>query len=149
MLAGILAATMSTVDSTINAICACLHSDIFLTRRKALSFYLKRDTLLVSFLLLVVAIIASKSSEILKLGLTIQSWTAGGMLAFFAVFLWLKKSPTSKQLLLILIAALSGVAFNTLVLKFSWHWNTYWGFGFGILVYLTYDHFYNLNKGRI
>lgn len=138
MLAGILAATMSTVDSTVNAICACLHCDIFTTRKKALHFYVFRDTLFVSLILLVIAILASKSQQILSLGLTVQSWSAGAMLCFFSAFLWFKRSPSPKILFFMLIASISGVAINTFVLKGTWHWNTYWGFGLGSLFYISY-----------
>lgn len=138
MLAGILAATMSTVDSTINAICACLHSDIFPRRKKKLRFYLKRDTIITSLLLLVVAIVASHSTGILKLGLTVQSWTAGPMLAFFTSFLWFKKDSShlniNVKLFIIFIGAILGVGFNTFILKQTWHWNTYWGFTMGMMM---------------
>lgn len=137
MLAGILAATMSTVDSTINAICSCLHSDIFMNRKKSLQFYLKRDTLFASLMLLVVAIIASGSNGVLRLGLTIQSWTAGPMLAFFIGHLFLKMRPSLISSLSTLVFGLLGVAINTLILEWSWHWNTYWGVSLGLIGMLS------------
>lgn len=139
MLAGILAATMSTVDSSINAICACLHSDIFTQRKKSLQFYLKRDTFLASLFLLVVAIIASSSSSVLKLGLTIQSWTAGPMLAFFIGHLYFKIKPNLTSSLSTLIMGLVGVAINTIFLENSWHWNTYWGVTLGLIGMLVFN----------
>lgn len=139
MLAGILAATMSTVDSTINAISACLHTDIFSSRKKPLRFYVKRDTFLVSLGLLSIAFIASQSEEILKLGLTIQSWSAGPMLAFFAIFLIFKKSPSLKELFFVLLFGILGVSINTFLLKQSWYWNTYWGMGLGMIFYFIYQ----------
>ena len=137
MLAGILAATMSTVDSTINALCACLHSDIFHNRKKSLQYYLKRDTIIASLALLIVAIIASSSDGILKLGLTIQSWTAGPMLAFFLGHILLKLKPSLLSSFSTLLFGLVGVSINMLVLDWSWHWNTYWGVAFGLVGMIT------------
>ena len=76
MLAGVIAATMSTLDSTMNAISSCLISDFF----RFIKY--KKFTYLISFLLLtIVALISTESSGILELGLRVASWSAGFLLA--------------------------------------------------------------------
>src|SRR5690606_21894762 len=52
MVAGVLAATMSTLDSTINALCATVYNDIFPHRTKhKMQWYAFTDTLLITALL--------------------------------------------------------------------------------------------------
>src|SRR5690606_11497244 len=78
MVAGVLASTMSTLDSTINALCATLYNDI-LPRRdlRKLTFYAFTDNAFITILLFTIAVIASQNDGLLLLGLKIQSWTAG------------------------------------------------------------------------
>ena len=59
MVAGVLAATMSALDSTINALCATLYNDIL--PKVQGNFHHLRNTGLISVGLLVVALIASQS----------------------------------------------------------------------------------------
>src|SRR5690606_21256897 len=94
MVAGALAATMSTLDSTINALSACFYNDIMIhkdTTLKRMKVFYVRDTFLITVLLVVVAYASSHSDKLLILGLTIASWTGGTALAiFFSKILWKK-----------------------------------------------------------
>lgn len=150
MVAGVLAATMSTLDSTINALSSCFYNDIMPHRRaKNVSYYVKIDTLLITFLLMIVAFIASKSSGLLMLGLKIVSWTAGPLWALF-VFSVIVKDEYKIQLTGPIatgayIFGICGVALNSFVLNWSWHFNTYLGVAFAMVWIFIYKKF-NLKR---
>lgn len=132
MVAGVLAATMSTLDSTINALSSCLYNDIFHHRTKNLAeigrFY-KRDTLLITLGLMIIAFIASTSDGLLLFGLKITSWTAGSLLAMFFATLVFKYAPlTVGNVVICYIFGVAGVALNSLHLQWNWNWNVYFGF---------------------
>jgi SSS family solute:Na+ symporter len=138
MVAGILAATMSTLDSTINALCSCFYNDILPGRKKhSVSFYYKIDTLMITFLLMLVAFLASTSDGLLMLGLKIASWTSGPLLALFAGTKIFKGRfhcrLDFKTVAGAYILGCSSVALNTFVLKWPWHANTYLGFSLAIV----------------
>ncbi|MBT7611414.1 MAG: hypothetical protein HN576_16760 [Bacteriovoracaceae bacterium] len=136
MLAGVLAATMSTLDSTINALSSVLWSDLWPNRDiTKIRSYLRTDTLIISILLLIVAIISSQSEGILILGLKIASWTGGALAAlFFSQLVWpnfLRTEMNSVNVLLTWVFNLSGVALNTFLVNGPWQWNVYYGMIFG------------------
>lgn len=138
MVAGVLAATMSTLDSTINALCATIYNDILPNRTKrSMSAYFLMDNIFITLLLLIVAIVASKNDGLLLLGLKIQSWTAGALLAVFlsrVVFTQVFNYKFSKEAVIgAYIFGLGAVAFNTLVLNADWNWNTYYGCGVALI----------------
>lgn len=131
MVAGVLAATMSTLDSTINALSSCLYNDIF--RHKAVNkvsiekFY-KRDTLIITVILSAIAIIASHSTGLLYLGLKIASWTAGSLLAlFFATVITRHARLTLPNVFGAYFCGLLLVWINT-TLGYNWNFNVYVGF---------------------
>jgi solute:Na+ symporter, SSS family len=132
MVAGVLAATMSTLDSTINALCATVYNDIFPQRNrshiKLLSFL---DTSVITFLLFIIAVLASKNDGLLMLGLKVQSWTAGSLLGLFMSKVVFKKWFQYRLNTMSVIGAYGcgtlGVFINTQVLKWDWNLNVYWG----------------------
>ena len=139
MVAGVLAATMSTLDSTINALSASFYSDIIHHEsddKKAIARFYKRDTLVITFLLMAVAFISSKSDGLLILGLEITSWTAGSLLAlFFASVVWKEQMKVRLDFASVIGAYALGVAavyFNRFVLGWVWQWNVYFGFAFAM-----------------
>lgn len=137
MVAGVLAATMSTLDSTINALCATLYNDILPKVNDAPASQHLRNTSLISFALLFVALIASNSEGMLMLGLKIQSWTGGTLLGLFVATVLLRKhipiqlSPGS--VLCAYGLGTAGVALNVFVLNWNWNLNVYLGFGCSLL----------------
>ncbi len=140
MVAGVLAATMSTLDSTINALSSCFYNDIAhhtTHDRDKISFFYKRDTLVITALLLIVAFVASKSDGLLILGLQITSWTAGSLLAlFFASVIWPAMTLVNldaKSVFGSYILGAIAVYINTSLLEWPWQWNVYWGFGISTL----------------
>lgn len=138
MVAGVLAATMSTLDSTINALCATLFNDILRDRKKlSLTQYFVIDNVVITALLFSVAVVASQNDGLLLLGLKIQSWTAGALLSLFvARVLWTTRFTgpfRASSVVAAYVVGVSGVALNTLVLEGNWNWNTYFGCGFGLL----------------
>jgi solute:Na+ symporter, SSS family len=134
MVAGVLAATMSTLDSTINALCATVYNDILPQRkRRSMGFYFLIDNLMITFLLFIVAFVASKNDGLLMLGLKVQSWTAGALLGIFLIRVVFKKYFQFKFTATTVVGAyafgLGAVALNTIVLDWNWNWNTYFGSG--------------------
>lgn len=129
MVAGVLAATMSTLDSTINALCATLYNDIL--PKVQGNFHHLRNTGLISVGLLVVALIASQSDGMLMLGLKIQSWTGGTLLGIFLLTVifntrqWMRLTVAS-----VVSAYICGtlmVATNVLLVQGNWNFNVYLG----------------------
>lgn len=145
MLAGVLAATMSTLDSTINALSSVLWSEIWPHRNiHKIKQYLKVDTFIISGLLLLVAVLSSQFQGILELGLKVASWSGGALAAlFFSQLVW--PSFTKSRLTGPIVAGcyglnLIGVYTNTFILKWPWQWNVYWGMGLGTLFLLTVSY---------
>lgn len=135
MVAGVLAATMSTLDSTINALSASFYSDVIhheSTDKKLIAKFYKRDTLVITVLLMLVAFVSSKSDKLLILGLEITSWTAGSLLALFFASVLLKKQMRTNLNFSSVIGAyafgLAAVYLNRFGLEWVWQWNVYFGF---------------------
>jgi SSS family solute:Na+ symporter len=144
MVAGVLAATMSVLDSTINALCATSYNDIFPKRDpKKMKFYGLVDSIVIGLLILTIAIIASKSEGLLYLGLKAQSWTGGTLLALFLSKVIFKRkfpymlNPTS--VIGAYVCGMSGVLVNTQVLHWDWNLNVYWGCGMSLIFLKIYS----------
>lgn len=132
MVAGVLAATMSVLDSTINALCATTYNDIFPNRdKKKMEHYGLIDSIVIGLMILAIAIIASRSEGLLYLGLKAQSWTGGTLLALFLSKVIFKKyfqfQLTPGSVIGAYIFGMGGVFINTQVLSWDWNLNVYWG----------------------
>lgn len=150
MLAGVLAATMSTLDSTINALSSCVSNDLF--RRSdpmKIKSGLYKDTIFITILLMGVAFIASHSNQVLLLGLKIQSWTAGGLLALFTSQMILKRPfwgcLNIYNVLIIYTGNIILVGFNTWIIQGPWQLNVYYGMTGGLILGALYEKFYRRN----
>jgi Na+/proline symporter len=133
MVAGVLAATMSVLDSTINALCATMYNDIAPNRyQNKTEFWGIIDSIIMGLAILVIAILASKYDGLLLLGLKAQSWTGGSLLALFVSKVILKKWFHYRLDVMSVVGAyicgMSGVFINTNILKWDWNLNVYWGF---------------------
>lgn len=138
MVAGVVAATMSVLDSTINALCATSYNDIFPNRDpKKMEFWGFIDSIIIGVMILGVAIVASRNDGLLLLGLKAQSWTGGSLLALFATKLIFKKYFAYKLTPTTVICAyavgIAGVYVNTQILGWDWNLNVYWGFIMSII----------------
>jgi SSS family solute:Na+ symporter len=138
MVAAVLAATMSVLDSTINALCATSYNDIFKNRDpKKMEFWGLIDSIIVGILILGVAIAASKNDGLLLLGLKAQSWTGGTLLALFVSKVIFKKAfsyrLTPASVIGAYIFGMSGVFINVKILQWDWNLNVYWGFTLAII----------------
>ncbi len=132
MLAGVLAATMSTLDSTINALSSVLWSEIWPKRDiHQIKRYLRVDTLIISCLLLFVAIVAKESQGVLVLGLKVASWSAGALAAlFFSQLIWPKWTKVPLDGATVTLAYVGNIIFllgYIYGLKGPWQWNVYFG----------------------
>jgi SSS family solute:Na+ symporter len=153
MVAGVMAATMSTLDSTINALCATMYNDI-LPKRKAEN--VKRnsyiDNVIITVLLFVVAVISSKNDGLLLLGLKVQSWTAGSLLGLFLTKIVLKKWFNYALTPISVIGAYAfgtfGVYMNSFVLNWDWNLNVYWGCCLSMIFLKIYSTLRPLQKAK-
>ena len=132
MVAGVLAATMSVLDSTINALCATSYNDIFPNRNpKKMKFYGIVDSIVWGVGILTIAIIASTSEGLLYMGLKAQSWTGGTLLGIFLTKLVFKNffryQLTPSSVIGAYVFGMSGVFVNTQILQWDWNLNVYWG----------------------
>ena len=132
MVAGVMAATMSTLDSSINALCATLYNDILPKRDvKRIKFYSFVDTLFITAGLFSIAVIASQNDGLLMLGLKVQSWTGGSLLGLFLTKVifqkWFQYKLTFSAVLGAYAMGTLGVYLNTQVLNWDWNLNVYWG----------------------
>lgn len=131
MVAGVLAATMSTLDSTINALCATMYNDILPGRSaEKMSFYSLIDTSIITLFLFIIAVLASANDGLLMLGLKVQSWTGGALLGIFLAKVVFKKWYKFRLDTVSVIGAygfgVGGVYLNQL-LQWDWNLNVYWG----------------------
>jgi len=143
MVAGVLAATMSVLDSTINALCATSYNDIFPNRDpKKMEYYGLIDSIVIGFLILGIAFLASKNDGLLLVGLKAQSWTGGTLLALFSskvIFKrWFRYRLTPVSVIGAYICGMSGVWVNTQILAWDWNLNVYWGCGLGLIFLKMY-----------
>ncbi len=140
MVAGVLAATMSTLDSTINAISATIYNDIF---SKKINLSSKWNSFSINFiatlLLFLVAVISASNDGLLLLGLKIQSWTAGSLLGLFlATVIYRNYFRFEFNFWAVFGAYLFGtfgVYLNILYFEWNWNLNVYWGTALS-LIYL-------------
>lgn len=143
MVGGVLAATMSTLDSTINALCSTVYNDIIPKRWESdvnrTSFIY---TLIITVVLTLIAVIASKNDGLLLLGLKIQSWTGGALLGLFLTKVIFKNFFPYRMDAPSVIGAyafgVAGVYMNT-VLGWDWNLNVYWGCGMSMLFLKIYS----------
>ncbi len=146
MVAGALAATMSTLDSSINALSSCLFSDIIPKRTgHKISTYYKIDTLIISLLMLSVAYLSSFSDSLLILGLKIASWTGGTLVAiFFSKLVWQKFIDfklNAMNVYTCFFIGIIGVYLNTFIFENTWFWNVYFGCGFSLIYIFILSRF--------
>lgn len=128
MLAGVLAATMSTLDSTINAVGSCLSIDVWKREKISNKSVVIIDTTMTIIILLLVAIGASKSTEILELGLKIASWISGAILVLFItqVSEKFKFSLNFNRVLSIIFLNFIFVSINVYLFQGPWQFNVYY-----------------------
>lgn len=146
MVGGVLAATMSTLDSTINALCATVYNDIIpKTFGKSVNLMTFVYTSLITAFLFVIAVVSSKNDGLLMLGLKVQSWTGGALLGLFLSTVIFRKWFSYRLNTWSVIGAyafgVSGVYLNTFILGWDWNLNVYWGCGLSLLFLKVYATF--------
>ncbi len=144
MVAGVLAATMSVLDSTINALCATSYNDIFPKRDpNKMKFYGLIDSIIWGLGILTISIIASKSEGLLYMGLKAQSWTGGTLLGLFLSKVVFKKffhyQLNPQSVIGAYIFGISGVFINTQILNWNWNLNVYWGCAMSLIFVKMYS----------
>ena len=132
MLAGVLAATMSTLDSTVNALSSVLWNDLWPKRdEKKIGFYFKVDALIISLLLTGIAILASFYDQLFVLGMVISSWSVAAVgVLFFSQLVFndfLKSKLDGPTVFFTFLFNIVGIALNTFIIEGPWQWNVYYG----------------------
>ncbi len=132
MLAGVLAGTMSTLDSTVNALSSVLWNDLLPKRdEKKIRLYFKIDTFVIALLLVGIAILASFYDQLFILGMVISSWSVAAVGVLFFSQLVFNSFTKSKldgpTVLLTFLFNTIGVALNTFIIEGPWQWNVYYG----------------------
>ena len=126
MLSGVLAATMSTLDSTINALSSCMSTDFFPNRSaKNIQAWMRFDAIIITIILVGISFVASQSQEILTLGLKIASWS-GGFLLFCLTFSVFKiKRLTLTEYVFAYVVNLLVIYIFHIKYNWPWQWNTF------------------------
>jgi len=125
MLSGVLAATMSTLDSTINALSSCITADFFPNRKSSnISKWMKVDAFVITTILVSISFLASKSEHILTLGLKIASWSGGYLLFSLSTALFTKKLLNLHEYVFFYLINLGTIYLFNIILKMPWQWNT-------------------------
>ncbi len=124
MMAGVLAATMSTLDSTINAISSSIYYDLAKqTTNKKTQIWID---LFPALAILFAALAATQSSQLLILGLKIQTWVGGAFLALLFFRLIDRKAQqkiNAASFLCAFVVALGTVWISHVAYQLSWHIN--------------------------
>lgn len=144
MVGGVLAATMSTLDSTINALCATVYNDIIPKKYESnVRFNSLIYTIVITGLLFIIAVVSSTNDGLLMLGLKAQSWTGGALLGVFlstVVFRkWFPYTMNAASVVGAYFFGMSGVYLNSVVLEWDWNLNVYWGCGLSMLFLKIYS----------
>lgn len=152
MVAGVLAATMSTLDSTINALCATVYNDILPNRDTSkMRFYSILDNSFITIILFIIAVVASANDGLLMLGLKVQSWTGGILLGLFLTKVVFKKyfkyHLDIPSVVGAYIVGVIAVYINTNVLAWDWNLNVYFGCASSMLFLKAYSIFRPMKKG--
>jgi len=137
MLSGVLAATMSTLDSTINALSSCITSDFFPDRStENISKWMRFDAIAITLTLVAVSFLASKSDHILTLGLKIASWTGGYLLFCLTISLFTNKVLNLRDYIISYIINLVVIYLAHIQAGTAWQWNTAISFLSNILIFM-------------
>jgi solute:Na+ symporter, SSS family len=129
MLSGVLAATMSTLDSTINALSSCITADFFPKRKsKNISKWMKLDAFIITATLISISFLASQSEGILTLGLKIASWSGGYLLFCLTYSLFTKIRLNLNEYILGYMINLLSIYLLHILSGWPWQWNTAIGF---------------------
>jgi SSS family solute:Na+ symporter len=133
IIAGLIAAAMSTLSSSISAVSSSLVEDIYkpyFGSGKADSYMLKVSRMM-SFLWCIVLIFSAlifmnSPKSVVELGLTIASITYGGLLGIFLIGIFLRRIGETEAIVGFL-CSLTGMIFVIYFTKVAWTWYTLTG----------------------
>ena len=124
LLSGVLAATMSTLDSTINALSSCITADFFPNRlAKNVRNWMKIDSVIITIILVGISFLASQSEQILTLGLKIASWSGGFLLFCLSFAIFEKYKLTIYNYIFCYLLNLGSIYIFHIIFKWPWQWN--------------------------
>lgn len=154
MVAGVLSATMSVLDSIINALGATIYNDILPNRNyaKNMKLYSLLDSIAIVGMILGVALLSTKFDGLLMLGLRAQTWTGGALLALFVTKLVFPKYfPYQLNAVSVFgtyVCGMSGVYLNTFIIEGNWNLNVYLNFIFSMCFLKVYSMIRPLNQNK-
>jgi Na+/proline symporter len=132
VVASVLAASMSTLDSSINALSACFWNDIMNSKKsKLVHMYIKLDNFIITLTIIVTAIIFSLVPSFTKYGTYLAYLATAPLLAIFICRMllskWIKLSYSVPVVLLGISASFLGMALNHLRFGFNPQLTILWG----------------------
>lgn len=132
IVASVLAASMSTLDSAINALSACFWNDFMNSKKSKMEkFYIKFDNFIITLAIIVVAVIFSILPSFAKYGTYFAYITTCPLLALFMCRMvlsrWIKLSYSVPVVLLGIGASFLGMALNHLRFGFNPQLTILWG----------------------
>jgi SSS family solute:Na+ symporter len=124
MVASILAANMSTLDSSINAMSAVFWNDLMSGKKsKILKFYINIDNFIITVSIVIMAHFFSLTSGSIKIGMYFAYFSTAPLLSFFICRMmlskWIKISFTSSIIILSIFTCFLGMALNYFSFEFN------------------------------
>ncbi len=132
MVASLLAACMSTLDSSINAMSTCLWNDLMRVKNvKMVRVFINLDNLIVTLSICIVAYLFSKAPELAKYGLYFAYLATTPLLALFIcrmiLWKWVKFNYSPSIIMMSIIACFWGMALNHFRFGFNPQLTILWG----------------------
>ena len=124
MVASILAANMSTLDSSINAMSAVFWNDLMSGKKsKLFKFYINVDNFIITVSIVIMAHMFSLISGSIKIGMYFAYFSTAPLLSFFIcrmmLFKWIKIPFTSSIIILSIFTCFLGMALNHFSFEFN------------------------------
>jgi SSS family solute:Na+ symporter len=124
MVASILAANMSTLDSSINAMSAVFWNDLMPGKKsKLFKFYINVDNFIITVSIVIMAHLFSLISGSIKIGMYFAYFSTAPLLSFFICRMmlskWIKISFTSSIIILSIFTCFLGMALNHFSFEFN------------------------------
>lgn len=144
MVASILAASMSSLDSAINALSAVFWNDLMsVEKSKSFRVFINLDNFIITLSIIVVAYLFSLIPGALKAGLHFAYLSTGPLLAFFACRMllskWIKISYSPVLILVTVLSCFLGFGINHFTFGFNPQLTILWGMIFTIAFMWIYS----------
>ncbi len=153
IVASVLAASMSTLDSSINALSACFWNDFMNSKKSKLAwFYIKLDNFIITLAIIIMAIIFSLLPSFSKYGTYFAYTTTAPLLAIFMCRMllsrWIKISFSVPVVLIGIGSSFLGKGLNHLRFGFNPQLTILWGLFTSIIFMWLYSQINELISAK-